>query len=273
MADRGQVEQILLNLAVNAQDAIAGTGTIVMETGIVVLDNEYARLHPGMRPGHYALLDFSDDGCGMEAETMRHVFEPFFTTKQVGHGTGLGLATVYGLVKQHDGYIAVKSHVDKGTTFKIYLPVSRQALEIADESAEPEVELKPMSGDATVLVVEDNEMVRAMMVELLERSGYRVLVADRPSVAEELVKEQGNSIDLLVTDVIMPEMNGQELYEALLKPFPMLKVLYVSGYTNELLAHDGTLDEGINFLQKPFTAERFLSRVQQAMERLESASP
>ena len=271
LADRGQMEQILLNLAVNAQDAIKGTGRIIMETGIVALDNEYARLHPGLQPGSYALLGFSDDGCGMNDETLLHMFEPFFTTKQVGHGTGLGLATVYGIVKQHEGYVTVMSHVGEGTTFNIYLPLSKQDLAIG-ETVAPRVEIRAMSGDTTILVVEDNEMVRTMMVELLESSGYLVLVAGRPSVAEKLVKEHGNRIELMVTDVIMPEMNGQDLYEELLKLLPGLKVLYISGYTNELFVHDGTLEEEINFLQKPFTAERFLIRVQEALGRLGSAS-
>ncbi|ABQ26213.1 ATP-binding protein [Geotalea uraniireducens] len=269
-ADRGQIEQILLNLVVNAQDAISGNGMILMETGHVMLDNEYTRLHPGVQPGPYALLDFSDNGCGMNDETLSHIFEPFFTTKQVGHGTGLGLATVYGIIKQHEGYISVKSRVGEGTTFSIYLPLSREP--ITTTSADSVVTATTdgaTTGERTILVVEDNEMVRTMTVELLESSGYRVLVADRPSAAVELMNRYGNSVALLVSDVIMPEMSGQELHENLLETFPDLKVLYISGYTNELFVHRGMLEEGVNFLQKPFTTEKLLKEVQRIASEAE----
>lgn len=265
-ADRGQVEQILLNLAVNAQDAITGNGKIVVETGHVVIDNEYARQHPGMQPGPYALLAFSDSGCGMNDETLSHIFEPFFTTKQIGHGTGLGLATVYGIVKQHEGYIAVNSRIDEGTVFRIYLPLAKGPVEVSEAGAQLETPKATTRGGGTILVVEDNEMVRTMTVELLESSGYRVIVAELPSVAKELAIQHGDVIELLVTDVIMPEMNGQELYETICGTIPGLKVLYMSGYTNELFVHGGALEENINFLQKPFTAERFLERVRQMLE-------
>jgi len=266
-ADRGQVEQILLNLAVNAQDAITGNGKIFVETGHVVIDNEYARQHPGMQPGPYALLAFSDSGCGMGDDTLSHIFEPFFTTKQIGNGTGLGLATVYGIIKQHEGYIAVNSRIGEGTVFRIYLPLAKETAKTAEEGEQLEVPKAAAATRAggTILVVEDNEMVRTMAVELLESSGYRVLVAELPSGALELAVQHGNSIELLVTDVIMPEMNGQELYEALCGTISDLRVLYMSGYTNELFVHDGSLEENINFLQKPFTSERFLERVSQML--------
>ncbi len=267
MADRGQIEQILLNLAVNAQDAISGNGSIVMETGHVVLDNEYARQHPGMRPGSYALLAFIDSGSGMSDDILCHIFEPFFTTKQVGHGTGLGLATVYGIVKQHDGYITASSRVGEGTTFSIYLPLSNESSAALPESPPQQPASAALPGKSTILVVEDNDMVRSMVVELLESSGYRVLEAMLPSVAERLVAKHGKSIDLMISDVVMPEMSGPELYELLSESLPDLPVLYMSGYTNELFAHHGTLEEGVNFLQKPFTAERFLERVRQALAR------
>ncbi|QEM70286.1 PAS domain S-box protein [Geobacter sp. FeAm09] len=264
LADRGQIEQVLLNLAVNAQDAITGNGTITVETGHVVLDNEYARLHPGMRPGPYALLAFSDNGCGMDDETLVHIFEPFFTTKQVGHGTGLGLATVYGIIKQHEGYITVRSGRGEGTTFCLYLPLSRH--EPAITEPEPDVAAAGGApGGGNIMVVEDNDMVREMAVELLESAGYRVLVAGHPAAARELARRNGAAIDLLVTDVVMPEMNGKDLYGYLHESLPELRVLYISGYANEPFVHDGTLEEGIDFLQKPFTAERFLERVRQAL--------
>ncbi|OGT99209.1 MAG: histidine kinase [Geobacteraceae bacterium GWB2_52_12] len=260
-ADRGQIEQILLNLAVNAQHAISGNGTIVMETGHVMLDNEYARLHPGLHPGRYALLAFIDSGCGMDYETLSHIFEPFFTTKQVGQGTGLGLATVYGIVKQHEGYIAVSSRVGEGTVFSLYLPLCDEQLAEQPTPVVPVVLGSHPSGDSTVLVVEDNEMVRTMTVELLKSAGYRVLSAELPSLALELALETTVTVDLLVTDVMMPEMNGRELYEQLHDSLPDLRVLYISGYANEVFVHKGMLEESVNFLQKPFTAERFLERV------------
>jgi len=219
-----------------------------------------------VQPGPYALLSFSDNGCGMDDETLAHIFEPFFTTKQVGHGTGLGLATVYGIIKQHNGYVTVQSRVGAGTTFNIYFPARQGVTDPPDDDkpAEPAAGAATLA-HATILVVEDNEMVRLMAVELLEEYGYTVHVADRPSVALELTGRFGNDIDLMVTDVVMPEMNGHELYEQLASRFPRLKVLYISGYTNEVFVHNGTLEEGINFLQKPFTAERFIERVRQSL--------
>ncbi|BDV42220.1 hypothetical protein GURASL_11430 [Geotalea uraniireducens] len=261
LADRGQVEQILLNLAVNAQDAISGNGAITIETGHVLLDDEYVRLHPGMRPGPHVMLSFVDDGCGMDDRTLQHIFEPFFTTKQVGHGTGLGLATVYGVVKQHNGYIAVTSRVDSGTTFTIYLPANDAVAPAAGgESANAD----PLAGvmrNKTILVVEDNEMVREMAVELLAATGCRVLVAATPGEACELAQDRRQVIDLLVTDVVMPEMDGHELYDRLAGERPGLPVLFISGYTNDVVVHNGTLEEGVNFLQKPFTREQFIGEV------------
>lgn len=261
LADRGQLEQILLNLAVNAQDAIGGNGVLTIETGHVLLDDEYARLHPGMRPGAHIMLAVTDDGCGMDNGTLQHIFEPFFTTKQVGHGTGLGLATVYGAVKQHNGYIAVASKVGTGTTFTIYLPASSAAAEAAREEARNDDPLAGVMRNRTVLVVEDNEMVREMAVELLAATGFRVLVAATPAEACELVQARRPVIDLLVTDVVMPEMNGHELYDRLAAEQPGLPVLFISGYTNEVVVHNGTLEEGVNFLQKPFTREQFVGEV------------
>jgi PAS domain S-box-containing protein len=265
LADRGQIEQILLNLAVNAQDAISGNGTVCVETGHVVLDDEYARLHPGARPGAYLLLSFSDNGCGMEDEVLRHIFEPFFTTKATGHGTGLGLATVYGIVKQHEGYIEVMSRVAEGTTFKIYLPEStiEATQEDVPQPAPKDVHHGPT--DTTILVVEDNEMVREMAVELLESFGFRVLVAEGPSRALEIVDSYVGHLNLLVTDVVMPEMNGPELYERLLPRRPGLPVLYISGYTSDVVIRSGTLEEEVNFLKKPFTTEQFMARIRQML--------
>jgi len=231
-ADRGQLEQILLNLLLNAQDAIEGSGSICLETGHLILDEDFARQHPVAKPGHYILLAFSDDGCGMAEETLRHMYEPFFTTKVVGRGTGLGLATVYGIVKHHEGCIDVKSRPGEGTRFEIYLPASSSA----DE---------PILGTGP---------------RLLTSFGYQVLCADSPAQALELAARQGGLIHLLATDVIMPGMTGPELYEKLLESHPALPVLYISGYTNGIL-HDASPRQEAIFLAKPFTMEQFMERI------------
>ncbi|GLI37320.1 response regulator [Geobacter hydrogenophilus] len=266
MADRGQIEQMLLNLAVNAQDAIKGNGTITINTGHVLLDDEYARLHPGMQPGPHILLAFADNGHGMDDETLSHIFEPFFTTKQVGHGTGLGLATVFGTVKQHEGYVAVESRVGKGTTFTIYLPakaqtVSASAPEPKGNGSHPEHSVS----SSTVLVVEDNRMVREMIVQMLKYAGYGVLVAPNPDEAYEIAQAAPYAFDLLLSDVIMPGMNGPELFERLQRLRPDLPVVFISGYTNEVKIHNCRLEEGGNFLPKPFTSEQLLRKVSQAL--------
>ncbi|MBT0663321.1 response regulator [Geobacter pelophilus] len=261
--DRGQIEQILLNLLVNAQDAIEGKGEIRIETGHVLLDDEYARLHPGMHSGRHILLAFTDTGCGMSEELAKHVFEPFFTTKPVGHGTGLGLATVYGIVKQHNGYIKMSSKVEVGTAFIIYLPeyvgessaASLQLPAAADHAA------SPVFGRKTILLVEDNIMVREMMGEILSSNGYLVLEAESPAIAVSMASAPENHIDLLVSDVIMPEMNGRELYEIISKGHEALPVLFVSGYTSDILDQDKAMVNEISFLPKPFTVEQFLKQV------------
>ncbi len=264
-ADRGQLEQVLLNLTVNAQDAIEGRGTISIATGHVLLDDEFVRQHPGMLPGPYILLAFEDTGCGMDDNTLRHIYEPFFTTKAVGHGTGLGLATVYGIIKQHEGYIEARSRVGQGTTFVIYLPATSEEGAAAG-GVPPAVSFRPVRPvNAAILLVEDNLMVREMAVDLLGSNGFRVLAAGSPLSAMEIERTCGGTIDLLVTDVVMPEMNGMELYERLLDRRPGLPVLYISGYTSDVVIHDGTLEEEVAFLKKPFTAEQFLERVRRAL--------
>jgi signal transduction histidine kinase/CheY-like chemotaxis protein len=265
MGDRGQLEQVILNLAVNAQDAINGNGTITIETGRVTLDDEYARIHPGIRVGPYVLLAFADDGCGMTEEVLQHIFEPFYTTKALGHGTGLGLAMVYGIVKQHEGLVEVTSRPGKGTTFKIYLPAQvGESQRVADST--PQVTAAPASEQLqTVLVVEDNAMVRDMAVELLTAAGYQVLSAENPLLALAIAEHHAGAIDALVSDVIMPEMNGLELYERLQDTFPGLPVLFMSGYTSDVAIHGGTLEEGVNVLLKPFTTEQFLRRVREIL--------
>jgi two-component system, cell cycle sensor histidine kinase and response regulator CckA len=265
LGDRGQMEQVLLNLALNAQDAIAGTGAISLETGHLILDEEYARLHPGVRPGPYLLFAFSDDGCGMGEDTLRHIYEPFFTTKEVGRGTGLGLATVYGIVKQHDGYLEVWSRPGEGTTFKIFLPMSQAEAGPAAEPAPGDAQLHDAGSGQVIMLVEDNTMIREMAQELLEGYGYRVLVAGTPSQALELAAGLEGDIDLLVSDVVMPQMNGPELHERLLGRQSRLPVLYISGYTGNVELHKDTLDTETDFLTKPFTLEQFLERIRQIL--------
>ena len=213
-ADLGQMELVLLNLAVNAQDAIEGNGIITIETGHVFLDEEYVKLNPGVKPGAYILLEFSDDGCGIPDDVVQHIFEPFYTTKPAGRGTGLGLAMTFGIIRQHGGHIRVRSTVGKGTTFSIYLPENVSAVRAAS-SLDADLR-RNVKHDKTILFVDDNEMILEMAEGFLELYGYRVLTALLPSTAMEIAGSHPGSIDLLITDVVMPEMNGTEMYEQLL---------------------------------------------------------
>jgi PAS domain S-box-containing protein len=262
--DRTQLEQIILNMTVNAQDAFDGSqGRINIETCKMLMDGENARMHPGMVPGEYVLLSFRDNGCGMSAEVINHIFEPFFTTKQVGHGTGLGLATVYGIVKQHDAHISVTSHPGDGTTFNIYFPVCVQVPLM--QTAPEQVSRGKVAGEITILVVEDNEMVREMVQEMLVATGYTVLAAADPHQAIELLASSGARIDLLVSDVVMPGMNGPELYEQMIVHMPALKVVFISGYPINPSLRGGVVGDDVNYLQKPFTAEALLERIHQVL--------
>ncbi|MBJ6724222.1 ATP-binding protein [Geomesophilobacter sediminis] len=257
-ADRGQLEQILLNLVVNAQDAIRGNGTVTVRSERKELEKGFVRPRPGLKVGTYCHLSFSDNGCGMDENTLQHIFEPFFTTKPVGEGTGLGLATIYGIVKQHEGYIEVQSRVGEGSTFDIYLPAAAGA---AKPAPEPAPVRRREGAQGTVLVVEDNEMIREMAVELLASAGYQVLVAEQPLQAIELVHETQERIDLLVTDVVMPQMNGPELYATLVQIRPELPVLYMSGYAEDVAAGDQMKWSSGDLLRKPFTSDTFLDYV------------
>ncbi len=256
-ADVQQLDQIIMNLAVNANDAIADNGIITIETAVVALDNEYCRHHEGVIPGRYVMLAVTDNGCGMTRETLANIFEPFFTTKGVGSGTGLGLATVYGLVKQHGGNIWVYSEPGRGTTFKIYFPIVGDTPVEAPLETSGHVTFSREHG--TILLVEDNAMAREMVHELLKMHGFDVIVAEGPKQALQMVDEQ--QLALLVTDVVMPDMTGPELHKQLLKSQPDLKVLFMSGYTSNVIVHHGILDEGINFIQKPFAIDDFAERV------------
>jgi PAS domain S-box-containing protein len=255
--DPGQFEQVLVNLAVNARDAMADGGKLTITTANVELDEDYARVHLDTVPGPYVMLAVADNGCGMEASILEHIFEPFFSTKGVGKGTGLGLATVYGIVKQHGGNIWVYSEPGIGTTFKVYLPliadeISREAATVPAESS---------SGAQTILIVEDNAAVLEVATRILEQHGYRVLTAALPSQADEILAEHGHDIALLFTDVVMPERSGRVLYQSAHARYPHLRVLYMSGYTDDAIVHQGILDAGTPFIQKPFTADALLRMV------------
>jgi len=265
-ADRTQIEQILLNLAVNAQDAISGNGSIRIETGHIALDDEYCHRHPGTRPGHFVMMTVNDDGCGMDETTQSHIFEPFFSTKAAGKGTGLGLATVYGIVKQHNGDITVRSQPAGGTCFRIYLPAYSTAAE--QEIRQPARTGAPHSfGPATILLVEDNEMVMEMTRELLEHCNCTVLSASLPENALELARLHRDRIDLLLSDVVMPQMSGPELHGRLMEFMPDLPVLYMSGYTANIDVRNATLAKESVCIDKPFTADILLAGVAKALSQ------
>lgn len=263
-ADPGQIEQVILNLAVNARDAMPRGGKLTIETSHVYLDETYARAHVSVQSGYYIMLAVSDTGMGMDQEVQKRVFEPFFTTKEVGKGTGLGLSTVYGIIKQSEGSIWVYSEVEKGTTFKVYLPSVREILDHAD--AKPN-NAEAMNGRETVLLVEDEEMVRNLTREILEMSGYKVLTASNGEEACQVCDDFDDEIDLMVTDVVMPQMSGRELHEYVAKKRPDTAVLYMSGYTDDAIVRHGVLDDGMPFLQKPFTPDAFARKVRELIEQ------
>ena len=262
-ADRGQVEQIVMNLAVNARDAMPKGGTLTIETANVELDEHYAKTHLAVKPGPYVALTVTDTGTGMTPEVQARLFEPFFTTKEVGKGTGLGLATVHGIVTRSGGSVNVYSEVGKGTSFKVYFPRADAAEMVVD--APPPV-ARPRAGTQTVLVVEDAEGLRELARRLLERQGYTVLVAANADEALRLF-EQNASIDVLLTDVVMPGASGPELTRQLVERRPALKVIYMSGYTEEAIVQHGVLNPGIAFLHKPFTSETLGRKIREVLDR------
>jgi two-component system, cell cycle sensor histidine kinase and response regulator CckA len=262
--DPSQIDQILANLSVNARDAIAGVGKITIETKNVGFDEAYCADHAGFFPGEYVLLALSDNGCGMDKGVLDKLFEPFFTTKAVGKGTGLGLATVYGIVQQNNGFINVYSKPAQGTSVRIYLPrhegKAKQAnMEVHQEPAAP--------GRETLLVVEDEPALLELSKVMLEMQGYRVLTAGTPGEAIRLAEEHAGVIHLLMTDVVMPEMNGRDLAKKMLSLYPNVKRLFMSGYTADVIAHHGVLDEGVYFLQKPFSRKGLLAKVREALDQ------
>jgi PAS domain S-box-containing protein len=262
-ADPNQVEQVLMNLAVNARDAMPKGGKLTIETSNVQVGEEFASHHISVPPGAYVMLAVSDTGCGMDAATQARIFEPFFTTKEVGKGTGLGLATVYGIVKQSGGTVWVYSELGHGTTFKIYLPSvlrSERALPLN----QPEQELT--KGTETILLVEDEEVVRDMASEILRDTGYQVLEASNGKKAIELSSRYSGEIHLMLTDVVMPQMSGRELAEQLLTTRPEMNVLFMSGYTDDAIVHHGVLDEGTAFIAKPFSPEALTHKVRETID-------
>jgi PAS domain S-box-containing protein len=262
--DPGLAEQILVNLAVNARDAMKGGGVMIVETATVTLDEEYKRSHPLVEPGTYVRLAISDTGSGMSDDVKRHLFEPFFTTKPRGEGTGLGLATIYGAIRQSNGHIEVYSEVGKGTTFKIYLPAESGAPEALTPTPDP----RPVAGGSeTILVVEDDDRVRNIVTRVLRDAGYRVLVASNGETALALAGTDGEPIHLLVTDVVMPGMNGRQLADRLAQSHPETRTLFTSGYTENIIAHHGVLDRGIEFMSKPYTLEVLTLRVREVLDK------
>jgi two-component system, cell cycle sensor histidine kinase and response regulator CckA len=262
-ADPGQLEQVIMNLAVNARDAMPEGGKLTIETANVEFENEYSRTHVAVTPGSYVMLAISDTGIGMTREVQSQVFEPFFTTKEKGKGTGLGLSTVYGIVKQSNGNIWVYSELGKGTTFKIYLPRTEKG---EHGPAQRKIEPASLGGSEAILVVEDEEALRKMVGNALEGYGYAVLDAPNGQEAIRICQEYDGTIHLMLTDVVMPGMGGRELADRLKGTRPDLKVLFMSGYTENAIAHRGILDNGIDFLQKPFTPAHLAGKVRQVLD-------
>lgn len=262
-ADAGQIEQVLMNLAVNSRDAMPGGGRLLIETSNVYLDHDYARSHSAVDPGEYVMLSVSDTGIGMDSDAQERIFEPFFTTKEQGKGTGLGLSTVYGIVKQHEGNIWVYSEPDRGTCFKIYLPVSHSTpvVEPVDQGGS-----HVPCGDETVLLVEDEPRVRDAVKRALENYGYTVLSALHPDEATTVFGENAHSVDILLSDVVMPGCDGVQLYDRLCVQRPGLPVLFMSGYTDRSILEEGILNPGVPFIQKPFSPAQLVRKVRAVLD-------
>jgi len=262
-ADPHQLEQVIMNLVVNARDAMPHGGMLLIETAVVELDERHVRSHPEARAGRHVRLAVSDTGVGMDDQTRRQIFEPFFTTKGVGKGTGLGLSMVEGIVAQSGGHIQVYSEPGQGTTFKVYLPSVEEEVAVAVEDVTPEA--AALGGEETVLVVEDQAEVREYAVTVLKTYGYRVIQADSAGQALSVFERERGGIHLVLTDVVMPSVGGPELAGRLEKLQPGIKVLFMSGYTDDVIVHHGVLEEGAQFIQKPFSPEQLAARVREVL--------
>jgi signal transduction histidine kinase/CheY-like chemotaxis protein len=263
LIDPTQLDQVIVNLSVNARDAMPGVGVLSIETANVVLDDEYCHAHVYANPGEYVLLTVSDTGCGMSKEIMEHIFEPFFTTKKQGQGTGLGMSTIFGIIKQNNGLINVYSEINHGTSVKVYFPRFK-----GDATSFQEKKFLPsMNGHETVLLVEDDQAILRVCHTILTGYGYTVILESDPLAAIEYATHYNSQIDLLLTDIVMPHMNGKELQLAIEKLYPAIKTLFISGYTADIIAHQGVLAEGINFLQKPFSKEQLARKVREVLEK------
>ena len=265
-ADPGQIEQVILNLVINARDAMPNGGTITLETANIELDDSYAQGHLGAVPGSYVMLSVTDDGNGMDEDTQAHIFEPFFTTKELGKGTGLGLSMVYGIVKQSGGYIWVHSAIGKGSSFRVYLP---RVFDDAQELPAPFPASQRITGKETILLVEDDPLVRGLALEILESRGYTILVAERPETALEICRQHAGKIDLVLTDVIMPGMNGRDMADEILAMRPEIGVLFMSGYTDAVAVRNGNAGKVTSFLQKPFSPSVLGRKVREMLDELE----
>ncbi len=262
-ADPGRLEQVIMNLAVNARDAMPSGGKLTIETGTVHLDESYSARRLGVQPGPHVTISITDSGIGMDDETQSHLFEPFFTTKKPGRGTGLGLATAYGIIRQSGGAIGMFSELGKGTTARIYLPLAKgKALPVAEKAAGRGT----LTGAETILVVEDEARVRKLMVDVLMSRGYTVLEATRGQEAVRISKKHKGKIDLALVDVVMPEMSGPDLVRELLPSRPQMRVLYISGYTEEAIVHHGIPESGNAFLQKPFVPDALALKVREVLD-------
>jgi nitrogen-specific signal transduction histidine kinase/ActR/RegA family two-component response regulator len=262
-ADPGQIEQVLLNLLINARDAMPRGGMLTLETANVELDQAYADEHAGVHPGPHVMLAVSDTGVGMDAETQSHIFEPFFTTKEKGKGSGMGLATVYGVVQQSGGHVSVYSEPGRGSTFKVYLP---RTGELAEPLPTSPAQQPAMRGKETILVAEDDRQVLDLAVAILKACGYHVLELENGNDAERMCQQHDGQIDLLLTDVVMREVSGPDLARRVQKVRPDIKVLFMSGYTDSVIVHQGVLDPEIAFLPKPFTPSTLAGRVRQVLD-------
>ncbi|MCX5718366.1 MAG: ATP-binding protein, partial [Nitrospirae bacterium] len=263
MVDSGQIEQVLMNLATNARDAIPEGGLLTIETDLVEMDNEYLKTHGYGKPGTYALVTVTDTGIGIDEKTREKVFEPFFTTKEVGKGTGLGLSMAYGIVKQHNGYINVYSELGKGTTFKIYLPVIKAEV----EKVKPVEDASAKRGTEVVLVAEDEADVRKLTKTVLEEFGYTVIEAVNGEDAINKFMENRDKIQLLLLDVLMPKKNGKEVHEEIKKIKPDMKALFISGYTSNFIHKRGVLEEGIHFVLKPISPTKLLKKMREVLDK------